>query len=188
MLNNYSSTSITPASIKAIISIANTQFGNGFITELELLNHIKSSNKYGIISKINNETSGFVLATICHDFNDLEPIIVSNYKWFEENFKAKFPLTVIETIGIHPNFTGKGIGKRLITDILNKTNPLSKHTMSLVWKHHNGTPLSHILEQCGLSHQVSFTDYWKKDSLQNNYDCKYCGHPPCECIAMVYAD
>ena len=179
---------IEASAVKRIIEIGNQQFGNGFVTELELLNIIKSPNKFGLYSMTNNEISGFVLASVCNDFNDLNPIIISNHKWFTTQYEHKFPITVFETIGVNKNHTGLGIGKELTIAILNQTNRLSKTTLSMVWEHQNGTPLAHILNQCGLTMQIKMPNYWHEDSIYNNYDCKYCGTPPCNCTMMVYSD
>jgi len=179
---------IAPSHIKSIIEIANMQFGNGFVTELEVLSLIKSAHKYGFVSITNNKISGFVFGAICRDFRDLEPIVVSHYSWFEENFNGKFPIGVIETIGVDSTFKGMGIGKALVIAILNRLNSISKTSLSMVWQHEGGTPLAHILEQCGLKNKQTIANYWEKDSLENKYDCLYCGRPPCHCSVMVYAD
>jgi ribosomal protein S18 acetylase RimI-like enzyme len=174
--------------IKKCIEIANSQFGNGFITELELLNTIKSDQRFGLVSKTDNVISGFVLASICNTIGDLKPILISNQNWFDTTYEHKFPIALIQTISVSENHTGLGIGKQLINAILNQINRLSKTTLSLVWEHQNGTPLAHILDQCGLKMQLRIDNYWYYDSIQNNYDCKYCGTPPCQCTMMVYSD
>ena len=102
---------IDSSHIKAIINISNLQFGNGFITELEILNHIKSEHKYGFVSSINGKISGFIFGSLCKNFQDLEHIVVSHYNWFEEEFKGQFPIGVIETIGVIQNIKGKALEK-----------------------------------------------------------------------------
>lgn len=175
------------SSIKKCIEIGNSQFGNGFVTELELLNTIKSTYRFGLISKTNDIISGFVLATVCKTFEDLEPILISNTDWFKKTYEHKFPIAVIQTISVSEHHTGLGIGKQLTHAILNQVNRLSKITLSLVWEHQNGTPLAHILGKCGLKMQIKMPNYWHVDSIQNNYECKYCGTPPCHCTMMVYS-
>ena len=174
--------------IKHCIKIGNSQFGNGFVTELELLNTIKSSQRFGLISETNNTVSGFVLATVFDSFDQLEPNLMSNLNWFKTTYKNKFPIALIQTIGVSEDYTGLGIGKQLTNAILNEVNKLSKTTLSMVWEHQNGTPLAHILDQCGLKMQTKMSNYWLNDSIQNNYECKYCGTPPCQCTMMVYSD
>jgi len=175
-------------SILKCIEIGNTQFGNGFVTEFELEDTIKSTQRFGLVSKTDNIVSGFVLAVVCDSFNELEPILVSNINWFKKTYKDKYPIALIQTIGVSENYTGLGIGKKLTKAIINDLNQLSKTTLSLVWEHKNGTPLAHILGQCGLSIQVKIPDYWQEDSVHHNYECKYCGTPPCQCAMMVYSN
>ena len=179
---------IEASSIKRIIEIGNKQFGNGFITELELLNIIKTPNKYGLVSITDNEISGFVLASVCNSIEELNPIIISNHNWFANTYISKFPIAVFESIGVCEKHTDLGIGKLLTIAILNITNKVSKTTLSMVWEHQNGKSLSHILDQCGLKMQIKMPNYWHEDSIYNNYDCKYCGTPPCNCSMMVYSD
>jgi len=174
--------------IKGCIEIGNSQFGNGFVTELELLNTIKSSNRFGLVSKTNDCISGFVLASIYNSFEELNPILISNSNWFKHRFEHKYPIALIQTIGVSEHHIGLGVGKQLTHAILNQVNRLSRTTLSLVWEHQNGTPLAHILDQCGLKMQIKMPNYWYSDSIQNNYECKYCGTPPCHCTMMVYSD
>jgi len=179
---------LDPSSIQNCVEIGNSQFGNGFVTELGLLSTIKESHQFGLVSKTNNIVSGFVLAILCLNFDDLEPLLISNKKWFKIEYDLKFPIALIQTIGVSEKHTGLGIGKQLTTAILNQVNTLSKTTLSMVWEHPNGTPLAHILSQRGLKMQIKMPNYWQLDSIQNNYDCKYCGTPPCQCTMMVYSD
>jgi ribosomal protein S18 acetylase RimI-like enzyme len=153
-----------------------------------LLNTIKSTHRFGLVSKTNDVVSGFVFASICETIDDLKPILTSNENWFTEVYQGKFPIALIQTISVSEHHTGLGIGKQLTNAILNQVNRISKTTLSLVWEHQNGTPLAHILSQCGLKLQVKIPNYWYYDSIQNNYDCKYCGTPPCQCTMMVYSD
>ena len=174
--------------IKKCKEIGNSQFGNGFVTELELLDTIKSTHRFGLVSKTNDVVSGFVLASVCETIDDLKPMLISNANWFIDAYKDKFPIALIQTICVSEHHKRLGIGKLLTIGILNQVNKLSKTTLSLVWEHQNGTPLAHILDQCGLKMKIKMPNYWYYDSLQNNYDCKYCGAPPCQCTMMVYSD
>jgi|GEM_PF-1325200 len=188
MKNTTEIHNLEPSFIKKCIEIGNSQFGNGFVTELELLNTIKSSNRFGLVSKTNDSVSGFVLVSIYNSFEELNPILISNSNWFKQRYEQKYPIALIQTIGVSEKHIGLGIGKELTNAILNQVNRLSRTTLSLFWEHQNGTPLAHILDQCGLKVQIKMPNYWYNDSIQNNYECKYCGTPPCYCTMIVYSD
>ena len=103
--------------IKKCKEIGNSQFGNGFVTELELLDTIKSTHRFGLVSKTNDVVSGFVLASVCETIDDLK-----NY--YTENKTFKVTEDIASRVFCLPLYYDLSLGEvdlicRLIFRILN---------------------------------------------------------------------
>jgi len=185
VLNNLEIIKICPSHFKDIVSLSDEQFGVGYISKEYLKKLISTKQNEGFVALYHQKVVGYVLLKIAHHFLDLESIILKDKEWFKSLFQNNYPVGVIETIVVDKGYNNRGIGKLLVQASLNQLRNKTNSVVSFLWQHPNGTPLETLLTKYQFKHQKTIKNYWFKDSILKNYNCKYCGQP-CYCQCMVY--
>lgn len=175
----------TKADLSAITAIADDRLGENYLDLNELSTYLKNSNKIGVVALLNGEIAGFALAQMC-DQNELLSLVLCEHDWFREQFLNKYPVGVLKTIAVQPQFSNLGIGTALTkyrVDLLKKS---TNSILAVSWEHDQSISNKRILEKSGLIFKQRIENYWTKDSILKGYSCKQCGAPPCKCAAMIY--
>lgn len=171
--------------VNAIESLADLSFGSGFLCHKDIETDLTNIQNHWFIhwDKKSAQLNGFIKSAHLSQFSELKKHLPDNQFQLFESMPLKFPLTMIETIAVHPKFKNQGIGKKLLQFELK--NELT-NALSVVWKHPQGTPLAHLYQSMGFHLLKTIPNYWEYDSLKHQYECVYCGAPPCHCQAMIY--
>jgi len=169
-----------------IISILDLQLGKGYIKRSKLLEYIKDEKKIGFTAVTDGKISGVLLTKTYMSWSSLETVILKEKDWFKINLVEKFPVGIIDIIGVIPQLTGHGIGTLLVKEGIETLNKNCNSIISFVWKHPNKTPLASILEKNNFILQRTIPAYWGEDNLTKKYECKYCRDSRCLCHVLIY--
>lgn len=167
-------------------SILDSQLGKDYIKLDALETYLNSPQKNGFIAYSENRVSGVVLTKSFKHWESISPFILNEKSWFKTHFEGLYPIGILDIIAVHPDFSGCGIGSQLVDEVNTFFKKECKTIVSFVWEHPNGTPLASILKNKHFNHIKTASNYWVNDSIQKQYNCKYCGQPPCKCNALVY--
>ena len=88
---------------------------------------------------------------------------------------------MLRCIVVHPDYRGRGIGKRLTEERLKYLDNCDS-VMSYAWVRPDGTCMScKNLENFGFKLEKNLDDYYSETRMK----CKYCG-VDCNCVARLY--
>jgi len=173
---------ISSKSLPTVLNIAEKQLGNAYINTEDIL---KKEN-VSVYASVNNEITGFCtgkkveLEKIYEDIPQLK------------NLKLK-QLDAVESIGLltsvatDPSYSGRGIGTALVSHCINELESKGLNVLLMTgWKSKKGIHIGNIAEKHGFEKLIEISDFWKEDSITNQYCCPSCGNPPCLCTAAVY--
>ncbi len=176
---------LSPLHFKTILSISDLQFGKGFVDNKILQAYIDDENKYGLVAKINQEISGFILFAK-YGIDAFKSMILHEQDWFASRYAKSTNVGVIQTIAIDASFANQGLGTFLTQKGIEILSQYVDEIISICWNQHEQTSYSKVLEKCRFQFVKAIPNYWFNDSLQKKYHCKLCGAPPCKCQALIY--
>jgi hypothetical protein len=164
--------------------LSNYALGKDYLNHASLEKYCNSNNFIGFIALEENKVIGFTLIDILSPA-ELKNTVLKDNDWFYNLVKLYQKIALIKQTVVNRKFNNKGIGSKLV-EFSNK-ELISKFDIQLstVWKKENGNAMSNILMENGFSLLKTITNYWKKDSLINLYDCPVCRNP-CKCSTEVY--
>lgn len=94
---------------------------------------------------------------------------------------------LIKTIAIQKKWQCFGIGELIIKRVFENWRKADiTVSASIAWMHGGKTNVGKLLEKVGMKSVGIIEEYWKEDSIENNYGCPVCGEPPCTCSADIY--
>lgn len=93
------------------------------------------------------------------------------------------PMKVLEVVMVHPNFQKRGIGSKVVKDLLVDIN---SSVICLAWKSNSVIFLNNILLNQGFKKIKTNYLHYYNNSIVDNYCCKICGNPPCKCAVTVF--
>lgn len=108
-------------------------------------------------------------------------------QWLDQAFPHAGPIGYRKITAVCPSFTGKGIGSRLVSEGMRLLQEKTSAVVSVAWKSTKGVHIGSQAREHGWQHLLKVENYWQQDSLEKQYTCASCGHPPCKCSAVVYA-
>ena len=149
-----------------IVRLATETFGEGYI-KLDDIN-----DRYMVV-RVNGKFAGFANTEI----------------WDEEDCDGEdgFSLGLIESVAVHPDFRGLGLGNILVAGC---TAPLIQEGCDLIecyattWRNNGVCYIKGALERSGFTVKQFFPQYWKDDPPK--YTCRGCHSTPCLCDATLY--
>jgi ribosomal protein S18 acetylase RimI-like enzyme len=175
---------LSVADFDAVLRISDVQFGAAYIRLEQLHNHLGKESS--LTAKVNGELVGYVLSQF------IQPAAIDLiFDGKELNLATYFEecqsICWIESIAVDPKYSGQGIGKKLIVELISHSEDAPQAFLSVVWEHKKGGPLATIYESLDFELIQRIPSYWQADSLEKGYSCYYCGAPPCQCSALIYA-
>lgn len=188
--SGYSFTRTLPVLIKTIsrktlprvLSIAEKQLGNAYINTEDLLNK-KNVSVYASVKK---EIAGFCIGKkikieiIYEDIPQLKNLGLKQLDAVEN-------IGLVASVAIDPAYSQRGIGTKLISHCIKELENKGLNILLMTgWKSKKGIHIGSIAEKHGFEKLIEISDFWKEDSIKNQYFCQSCGNPPCKCTAVVY--
>ncbi len=174
--------SISKKTLPTVLNIAEKQLGNAYINTEDLLNNENVS----VYVSVNKEIAGFCtgkkieLETI---YNDIPQLKNLNLKQLD----AVESIGLVASVATDPNYSCRGIGTALVSHCIKQLESKGLNVLLMTgWKSEKGIHIGNIAEKHGFEKLIEISDFWKEDSITNQYCCPSCGNPPCRCTAAVY--
>ena len=133
------------------------------------------------------EIVGFCIGGVFSQ-EELRSYLLINPAQLPEGLKHAEKIGVVRTVAVREEYQGLGIGTDLVGRCIDECQARDCEAMSSVgWEANGQVNIGGIMERFGFSTVSRFEDYWHDHSLEQEYECQICGHPPCTCPAVVYA-
>ncbi len=175
--------------VTSIVSIADKQIGQDYISS-ELIGKCMADPE-NFIGKLafDKEIRKVVGFSISYrvDQSQLHELIKVDHKHIPRMLTYARSLGVIKSIAVDDESKGQGIGTLLIEETMHTFKKRGIHTaFTVAWKSRLGTNLHGVLSQLNFEQLIELPNYWKEDSIKENFTCPVCGNPPCLCSAVIY--
>lgn len=167
--------------ISSIIDLSNEAFGDGFINTTYLTAYLSLPNNYCLVAlNSNNNVIGFITAETTN-YNNFAT------SFFEDKELKKYnTISIIKQVVVDKVYQNQQIASLLLKKVLDILSDKSDIIVCIAWNNNNRIALKNILERNLFNAIKSIPNYWRADSLSNNYNCIRCGKPPCSCSAELY--
>lgn len=177
-------TKIKTNQIPNVISIAEKQLGEAYIS----IDDLKNEDNIAIVASVDGKIVGFCVGKV--------ELITDIYKRIPQLAEKKLQqFEVIKSVGLiasmatDPDFTGRGIGDKLLGDCIEKLkNSGSKTLLMNGWKSENGIHIGSLAKKYGFKEILEIKNFWYEDSKIHRYKCPSCGEPPCKCGAVIFVN
>ena len=166
--------------LSAILHIADKQLGKDFINTEDFI----QDNFLKFQAEINNKIVGFITSkelTIDEIYARIPQLKEKKFKQFNVIDKVSF----IGSVATDPEYEGLGVASVLFEHILNELERKKNIIFMIGWKSIKGINIEGIAKRNGFDAIMEIEEFWKEDSIKNQYDCPICKNP-CVCSAIIY--
>jgi diaminopimelate decarboxylase len=182
---SYSLSFIKKKHLSSILKICEEQLGNGFLDPDLLASYLDHPSKYCQVVLLDQQVIGFSLMEISP-----RALIAQKMKqaeqWFLDYFLAYDNIGYRSLTAVSKEFEGKGVASFLVKQGLDFLSGKVDVVVCDAWKSEH-THIGSILERNGCQALKEVPHFWTTESVEQNYQCGFCGAPPCECSAVIYA-
>ncbi len=172
---------ISRKTLPRVLNIAEKQLGTYINTE-DLFN----KENVSVYASVKKEIAGFCigkkikLEKIYEDIPQLKNLGLKQLDAVEK-------IGLVASVAIDPIYSQRGIGTALIGHCIKELENKGLNILLMTgWKSKKGIHIGNIAEKHGFEKLIEISDFWRKDSVKNQYFCQSCGNPPCKCTAAVY--
>lgn len=161
--------SLPTALLKPLNEISKINFGENYLLFSKT---IKKSQEVLVIQNSQKNICGFLLSdSEIKSCNNQHSVVLT-----------------LKTIAVHPLWQKRGVGTYLFDFWLNQIKAEPNTLIQIpLWKQSNGiAALENLAVKMGFRYYKTELNYWYEDSLLKNYQCKFCGPPPCKCHLIWY--
>lgn len=170
--------------IQQIVDIADQQFGEGFLTFNEAKQYLQEEHLIGHVVTDEDVVLGFSLMQI-----GMVDEIFDQFQSIKEELKSNFnqheKVAYRSLTAVTKSAEGKGVASQLVKAGIS----FLKNKVDLIicdaWKSDH-IHIGNILEKNGYQCYREIPNYWTVNSINESYECKVCGAPPCECVGVIY--
>jgi len=173
---------ISQQHIPAVLNIAEKQLGAAYINVGDLL----SKDNVAAFASVEGKIAGFCtgkrisLQQLYENIPQLE-----NKKM--KQLEAVEDLGILASVATDPSYSGRGIGSALVGYCIDELEKKGLNVLVMTgWKSDKGVHIGSIAKNHGFEAILEVPEFWKEDSIRNQYACPSCGQPPCLCTALVY--
>ena len=93
---------------------------------------------------------------------------------------------MIKQIVVNTKHQNKGYGSALISNSIKQLTNDVNAFLCLAWVKEGVIPIKKALIKNLFTQQKTIPNYWKENSVKENYNCTVCGNPLCMCNAAVF--
>ena len=182
---SYSISFLEKKHLSTILTICQQQLGVGFLERTLLETYLNNAPKFCHVVLQNNQVIGFSLMEISPRAQIAKKMKQAE-SWFLDYFVAYDNIGYRSLTAVAKNFEGKGVASLLVKQGLDFLSNKVNVVVCDAWKSEH-THIGSILERNACEPLKEVPHFWTTESIQQNYTCKACGAPPCECTAVIYA-
>ena len=173
----------------SLLDIADKQLGEAYIKQANL----QDLNTITLVAKQDGAVLGFGTARVLDSKQFIEQFVPffpnnpSKLRPLQQRLNNQNKVGFLASVAVHPSVAGRGIGSILVLRCMEalRTQGVSA-LVATAWHNKKGTNAGSILHRAGFSSVLHVDEFWKADSLKEQYACPVCGDPPCVCSAEVY--
>lgn len=182
---SYSLSFIKKSHLSSILKICETQLGKGFLSPELLISYLEHPSKYCQVVLLEEQVVGFSLMEIS-PLAQIAQKMKQAEQWFLDYFASYDNIGYRSLTAVNKDFEGKGVASFLVAQGLEFLSTKVSVVVCDAWKSEH-THIGSILERNACQALQEVPHFWTTESIQQNYQCGYCGAPPCECTAVIYA-
>ena len=174
-----------PKYLDDLIQLSDENFGKNYFTKEALMRYHENATDTIDIIVDNGKAIAMNLVMTVH-VNSLGNHLLKGLDQIVDLFPNNSFIHLHKAFTIIKPLRHKEPGVQLFRYTESKLNEISPFWLSVGWsKDANLTPHP-LLLKFDMSPTIIIPNYWYDDSLQKNFDCEYCGKPPCTCNAVLY--
>ncbi|MBQ5824059.1 MAG: GNAT family N-acetyltransferase [Clostridia bacterium] len=182
---NFTIRKATVADFAAVIKIADSQLGKGYLTKERLQKAMDKSTSDELLIAVQTSTNTVVGFSLFKHISHEEALkLGKGYTFRNMVFEEK--IGYLATVATKEGFTGLGIATVLVDKSLEnmKDNGIT-HFISTAWKHYGVINIGSVLENAGFRKEEEIPNYWYDASIKEKFQCPHCGNP-CTCSCVIY--
>ncbi|MDG1476980.1 MAG: GNAT family N-acetyltransferase [Vicingaceae bacterium] len=168
-----------------VLEISNQTLGLNYLSSEYLRQYLNSDKNLAYVIIEKGLVIGFSSITILTPAQ-LKSIVLKENKWFYNLSKNHKRIALRKQTIVNPNYINKGYGTKLVELSTKEVEKKTSFQLSTVWINQKSEIMESLLAKNGFENVKLIQQYWKEDSLKNNYNCPECGVPPCLCSTKVY--
>lgn len=92
----------------------------------------------------------------------------------------------LKSIAVKDEYKNKGVGKMLLKSFIKAADDKQLTIYSSVWIKRDKNIFENMLAKNGFNLHEKYENYWREASIKEQFECKYCGIPPCLCSMKIY--
>jgi GNAT superfamily N-acetyltransferase len=181
---------LLPTHLDGALSVLGNALGARYVTREELTEFVEHDDKLGFValtkdgrvvgaatSHIHDDASS-VLTLLPEDASDRVARLLPNLRFNRTG--------LLRSIAVSSKARGNGVGTNLVrasVEALWQRGATS--ILSIGWTDADGCHIQGPLESVGFTAHGDLPDFWKRDSVEKDYQCPTCGQP-CECVARIF--
>ena len=170
----------------AVLSISSSQLGPSYLNETELQNYFTDEFSRIPVLIHNDRLIGYSIIHVVEK-SKMDAYSSAPIAEFFSDLKEDEKVQLRKTTAIHPDYSGKGLGRFFIEHTMKEYGTDCRLIISVNWKRGAVIPMRKISSQMGMSESFEIKNYWHDDSITKQYYCPECHEPPCECSAVLFA-
>ena len=166
-----------------ILEISDSELGENYLggqIESEL---VSGNTIFRVAESLRDGIVGFSYSYIS---TGIEIKQKSKIKSLPKSIELSSKIALLKTIAVSGKMAGKGIGSSLMRDTFEKFKNLGVESVCCVaWKSSKGINIGGLMSLFKFTKFKELNNFWKQDSLTQNYYCLECGKP-CLCSAVIF--
>ncbi len=171
--------------IPPIIVMCNNVFGENYIQPNYLTEYLDLEHKNCLVCINDGIVIGFITYEAFNRNDFLQEILKDNES-FVSVINGFEELIIIKQVVVASNYRKQGIASSLLKKVLEDLKHRNHLIFCFAWKKNENTVLKNILKRANFKIKTTIENYWEQDSLVHQYNCSFCGSPPCVCSSEVY--
>ncbi|MBP8790201.1 MAG: GNAT family N-acetyltransferase [Breznakibacter sp.] len=159
--------------LPAVLAIADSRFGKGYITRDELTN----SSAIVLVGVEQGVVVGFVLFYLMPS----SEFPIELYGNYPQGDRALY----VKSVAVHNGFERRGYATALLNMVINiarRQNVICCY--AYLWITAGAIPAGSVFDALGFEPVLEINNFWYQSSMKQPFDCPICGHP-CRCSAQL---
>ena len=168
-----------------VLEISSQQLGPDYLKKADLLKYLSTPETHLQVVLNENQILGYSIIYLVKIKKLTEFGLGSCLQYLNE-FGLDNIVQLRKSTAIDAEYVKKGIGKKFINYTMNLFANQSELILSINWKKGDEIPMKNISSSLNMKVLCEIENFWKKESLENEFRCPECGNPPCTCKAVIY--
>lgn len=173
--------------IPAVLDVADEQLGKDYVQYDELVESTKNhASSIARFVSTGGKVVGFCTGTVVNT-EDLPGLLRLSADRMPKVLGYRGAVGLIKSVAVSDAMRGRGVGSALVNAMLGDFETLGTPAVcAIAWRSDKGLNIGGILTRADFRPILELPEYWREDSLENDYKCPVCGEPPCQCSGVLF--